>query len=1137
MSTSQFHNSLVIEKSREYINSEARLALAGGILPTPPPQSDSSSPMSAIQSTNFDFRFHNFFHPFVGELIEKLNRDSLAGLLDASFHAKLVTEFFNEFYTVSNNDLVTVTSFPKEIDLSEHGPYANYNWELLFHVPFTIAVHLSKNQRFAEAQRWFHYIFDPTCNDTSIPPPQRFWKFLRFRQITGGQQIDEQLALLSNPSADPQAAKLIQESYSAIQQHPFQPHRVARTRHVSYQYSVVMKYLDNLIAWGDSLFRQDTAESINEATQLYVLAANLLGPKPQPIPPRGKVRPQTFATLKKDGHLDASGNKLVELEGKFPFNLGLPNTQAAPPESAGSIFGIGRTLYFGIPHNDKLLTYWDTVSDRLFKIRHCMNVEGIVRQLALFDPPIDPGMLVKAAAAGIDVSAMVNGLNQPTSQVRAPFLIQKALELCAEVRGLGSALLSAIEKGDGERLSLLRQSHEIEIQKMQQDVRFLQWKQAQESTQSLLTSRSTALERLHYYQRLLGLPSDQNAPDTIGFNRRELNEENFDEAYSGLVGQYDKPLTLQKLGDLQIVADSTSDGLASTFSGSGSGHLYLNSKEDAELNSHLPRARDTRLLANAADTIGSSFVFIPDMKGNLHFWGLGGTIDIKVGTAITKSFEIASKILHTTSAWEQDQAGMASKTASYQRRADEWMLQYNLAAHELMQIGRQILTSLIAEQVTYHEYMNIQKQIANTQEVDRFLHEKFTNEELYAWMQGEISRLYYEYYRFAFDTARKAEQTMKRELMRPEVDATDYIKFNYWNGGRKGLLSGEALYLDLKRMEMAYHENNKREYELTKHVSLLQVNPIALLQLRTTGSCTVALPEALFDLDCPGHYLRRIKNVAISIPCVAGPYTSVNCTLTLLKSIIRNKPELSGGSYERSGTEDIRFSDYYGSLQSIVTSSGQNDSGLFETNLRDERYLPFEGAGVISEWQLQLPANPSKAEPCQFDYNTISDVILHVRYTAREAGGALKGEAIKNLTTSIEAAQANGSVRLFSIRQEFPAEWAKLKSTKIEGETKTAPLILNLRPEHYPFWSQGNLGIIQRSDLFVKTKKPIEITYNPQGTGDKDSLVNDASLGNLWTGKLTKASTQPVSTDTEKFSLYFNDNSMEDIWLALTWGK
>src|SRR5215475_3397624 len=138
---------------------------------------------------------------------------------------------------------------------------------------------------------------------------------------------------------------------------------------------------------------------------------------------------------------------------------------------------------------------------------------------------------------------------------------------------------------------------------------------------------------------------------------------------------------------------------------------------------------------------------------------------------------------------------MVSRYASYERRADEWLLQHNLAAHELIQIGRQILTSLIAEQIAHHEYLSIQQQIANAQEVDQFLREKFTNEELHLWMQGEISRLYYEYYRFAFDIARKAERTMKQELMRPELDSQDFVKFSYWDGGRKGLLSGEALHL------------------------------------------------------------------------------------------------------------------------------------------------------------------------------------------------------------------------------------------------------------------------------------------------------------------------------------------------------
>ena len=146
-----------------------------------------------------------------------------------------------------------------------------------------------------------------------------------------------------------------------------------------------------------------------------------------------------------------------------------------------------------------------------------------MRPLALFDPPIDPGMLVKAAAAGIDIGSIVSGLNQPIGPVRCLILIQKALELCGEVRGLGNALLSALEKGDAEHLALVRQRHEIQIQQMAQEVRFLQWKSAQEATTSLLTSRATALERLHYYQRLLGLPADQNAPDTITLDRRDVD--------------------------------------------------------------------------------------------------------------------------------------------------------------------------------------------------------------------------------------------------------------------------------------------------------------------------------------------------------------------------------------------------------------------------------------------------------------------------------------------------------------------------------------------------------------------------------------------------------------------------------------
>lgn len=994
------------------------------------------------EDTEFTYTFENFFHPFVGELIEQLNKESLPGLLDAKYHQSLTADFFTDFYTPRTSNLVKLNHFPKEIDVLEGGPYANYNWELLFHVPLTIAVHLSKNQRFAEAQRWFHYIFDPTSNDTSVPEPQRFWNFLAFRQGDDVTQIDRLLALLSKPASECTPTELelkekILTGYTAIRNKPFQPHAVARTRHLAYQYCVVMKYLDNLIAWGDSLFRQDTIESINEATQRYVLAANILGARPQRIPSKGTVRTKTFAQLKAQG-FDPMGNALVELEGKFPFNLGLPQTQGADPDAAGPLFGIGRTLYFCIPRNDKLLSYWDTVADRLFKVRHCMNIEGVVRQLALFDPPLDPGMLVKAAAAGIDIGSMIGGRNQPIGPMRCLFLIQKGLDLAAEVRALGSALLSAIERDDGERLALLRQGHEIKIQQMQQEVRFLLWKQAQESTESLMRSRAGVVERYRYYQRLLGLPPDNDAtPDTLPFDRRELTEENFDEAYAALIGQYDQPVAMQTYPQLKLAGDTSP---ANQSGASGTGNLHLNTSEDADLNEHSPKVKDYQAYAFATRQVAPVLSLIPTFTTNFHFWGVGGTIKFG-GEALTANAITAAEILELLASREGHYANSASKTASFERRADDWMLQRNLAAREIMQIGRQIISSFLAEQIAHHEYLNIQKQIQQSQEVDRFLREKFTDEELHAWMQGEIARLYYEYYRFAFDTARKAEQTMKLEVMRPEVDATDYIKFNYWDGGRRGLLSGEALHLDLKRLEMAYHENNKREYELTKHVSLRQLNPLALLTFKTTGACEFTVPEWIFDLDGPGHYMRRIRDASLSIPSVAGSYTGVSCTLSLLKSSLRKSPQ--GDDYARQGSKDWRFIDYFGSIQSIVTSTGNNDSGLFETNLRDERFLPFEGAGAESTWKLELPGDFR-----QFDYDTISDVILHLRYTARQGGTELRNEAGRRLKELIRDADTAGLGLLFSLKHDFPSEWHRFN-------TGTNDFVAVVKRDHFPYFTQG----------------------------------------------------------------------------------
>ena len=272
---------------------------------------------------------------------------------------------------------------------------------------------------------------------------------------------------------------------------------------------------------------------------------------------------------------------------------------------------------------------------------------------------------------------------------------------------------------------------------------------------------------------------------------------------------------------------------------------------------------------------------------------------------------------------------------------------------------RQTIRVAIAQQ----DLDNTTRQIEQSQEIQEFLRNKFTGEELYNWMQGEISTIFFQCYQMTYDLAKKAERCFRFEL---GLVNSNFIQFGAWDSLRKGLLSGERLYLQLKQMERAYLDGNRREYELTKHYSLVLNDPQALITLKGLGQCEIELPEALFDTDYPGHYMRRVKSVSLTIPAVVGPYAGVNCTLTLLRDKTRVKATPVDGYAERDGEEDDRFMTNWAPVQAIATSTGQNDSGLFELNFRDERYLPFEGAGAISRWRIELDPDSNG-----FDFNTL----------------------------------------------------------------------------------------------------------------------------------------------------------------------
>jgi D-arabinose 1-dehydrogenase-like Zn-dependent alcohol dehydrogenase len=80
--------------------------------------------------------------------------------------------------------------------------------------------------------------------------------------------------------------------------------------------------------------------------------------------------------------------------------------------------------------------------------------------------------------------------------------------------------------------------------------------------------------------------------------------------------------------------------------------------------------------------------------------------------------------------------------------------------------------------------------------------------------------------------AKKAEKCYQFETGNTD---SNFIQFGYWDSLRKGLLSAEQLSVDHRRLESAYLEQNKREYEITKTISLALTDLQALINLREKG--------------------------------------------------------------------------------------------------------------------------------------------------------------------------------------------------------------------------------------------------------------------------------------------------------------
>ncbi len=617
------------------------------------------------------------------------------------------------------------------------------------------------------------------------------------------------------------------------------------------------------------------------------------------------------------------------------------------------------------PLNPRLMDIYDRVEDEIDALNHCLSKarlkHGVLHLDTSYwgDDPIRDGWKTAAENCLDD-----DGCCCPPSPYRFPFLIQRAIETAAEVRAFGAELLAAFEKGDAEFLAAMRAAHERQLLNLTEDIRRMEFREADWQVQALQKTKQAAQARRQYYADLIA-------------NGLITNEQ----AYQNLTGV----------------------------------------------------SMTTRAAGNTVEAVGQVMNLIPDMTVGAA--GIASTPvavnQLPIGTKLAHAFAAAARILYTVSDITGTQAGLSLTEGGWDRREADWIFQVTVLDIEIQQIERQILGAERRRDSALHQLNNLIQQKQQAGELQDFLRDKFTNHALYLFLQQEMAGLHHQMFEITWCWALQAQRAFQLER---ELTTQTYLPPNIWDGLHEGLLTGERVSTALRAMEKAYFDQNRREHELTTRLSLRLDFPLAFLQLKITGACEIEIPEWRFDKEYPGHYLRRIKTLSLTVPSVAGPYTGVHCKMTLLSSKIRIEPTLldiedccpvdcTCGCCERLRYEaikqDPRIVKRYGAAEAIATSTGQNDSGLFELNLRDERYLPFEYAGAISRWRIELPI-----EMNAFDIETVSELILQLSYTAREGGDMLR----KASWAAASCLLPGAGLRFFDWKQDFTEAWHRFKA-------------------------------------------------------------------------------------------------------------
>ena len=350
---------------------------------------------------------------------------------------------------------------------------------------------------------------------------------------------------------------------------------------------------------------------------------------------------------------------------------------------------------------------------------------------------------------------------------------------------------------------------------------------------------------------------------------------------------------------------------------------------------------------------------------------------------------------------------------------------------------RQVAAAQIQHSIAESEQQVAVVQMNHAAAVAEFLATKFTNADLYEFMSGVLAHVYAFFLQQATAVARLAQAQLAFERQEP-LDG--YIAADYWQpvtdaesgatepvADRRGITGSTRLLQDLYRLDQQAFDTDRRKLHITQTVAVSQLAAFELQRFRDTGVLTFATPEALFDRDFPGHYLRLVKRVTVSMVALVSPLRGLRATLSA--------SGVSRTVAPRAGFQTVTLRR---EPESISFTSPVSANGLFELEPEGAMLAPFEGMGVDTVWQLSLPkaANP-------IDYRTIADVLLTIEYTALDSPD-YRQKVIRSLDSTFSGD------RSFSLRNQFPDAWYDLNNPDTVDPAVRMRAILPMTRDDFP---------------------------------------------------------------------------------------